>query len=198
MAKIWEAINQILEYYPRCIKFTWKASRRYALLAFAFSILSSVVPAAQVWISKIVIDTVIQSLDSPTVDWFSLLSPIGAVVVVWMIGGICQSASRSLVEQIGFYTRNYSQHLIFSKTSRLDLAFFETPAFFDEMEKARGEGYRANNLAVLSVQIVSSIVSVTAMLVLLLEVHWTAPFVLLVTAVPQVVVVITQGNATVL
>ncbi len=192
MSSLWRSVKQVLEYYPRCIKLTWQASHRYALLAFIFSIFSSVVPAAQVWISKIVIDTVVQSLSNTTaditVDWFKLLSPIGGVLVIWMIGGICQSVSNTLNEQIGFYTRNYSQYLILSKASRLDLAFFETPKFFDEMEKARSEGYRANNLAVLSVRIISSAVSVILMIVLLLEVHWAAAIILLVTTTPQAIV----------
>ena len=192
MSSLWRSVRQVLEYYPRCIKLTWQASRRYALLAFVFSIFTSVVPAAQVWISKIVIDSVVEFLGDTsadiTVDWLKLLSPIAGVLAVWMVGGICQSVSNTLNEQIGFYTRNYSQFLILNKASRLDLAFFETPRFFDEMEKARGEGYRANNLAVLSLTIISSAISVILMMVLLLEVHWAAAVILLLSTMPQVIV----------
>ena len=100
MSKIRTAISRIAEYYPRCLKLVWQASRKYAILAFTFSILSAVVPAAQVWLSKVVIDTVVDTLNNPTgvatADWFELLAPIGVVFLVWVVGGICQSASSSL------------------------------------------------------------------------------------------------------
>ena len=192
MSDLLYAIRQIVKYYPRCLKLVWQASRWHAICAFGLSILSSVVPVAQVWISKVVIDTVVESLGDNSgahaIDWFELLSPIGAILAVWMTGGICQSVSRMLSEQLGHQVRNYSQALIFRKASELDMAFFENPEFFDEMEKARGEGYRANNLAVLSVNIVSSSVSTIAMLALLLQLHWVAVLILVATALPQVVV----------
>ena len=54
------------------------------------------------------------------------------------------------------------------------------------MEKARSESYRAHNLAVLSLTIVSSSIGLTSMLALLLSVHWAAPLILLLTSAPQV------------
>ncbi len=186
------AVRQIVKVYPRCLKLVWQAGRWVAICAFGLSILNSVVPVAQVWISKVAIDTVVDSLGDNSgthaIDWLELLSPIGAILAVWMAGGVCQSASRMLSEQLGQQVRNYSQALIFRKASEMDMAFFENSEFFDEMEKARGEGYRANNLAVLSVSIVSSSVSTIAMLALLLHLHWAAVLILVATTLPQVVV----------
>ena len=192
MSNFWNAIRQIVKYYPRCLKLVWQASRWYAICAFLLSILNSIVPVAQVWISKVVIDTVVESLGDNSgiraIDWLELLSPIGAILAVWMIGGICQSVSLMLSEQVGHQVRNHTQALIFRKASELDMAFFENADFFDEMEKARGEGYRANNLAVLSLDIVSSSVSTIAMLALLLQLHWAAVMILVLSALPQVIV----------
>ena len=186
-----EPVQRVFEYYPRCIRLIWEAGRVYALLAFAMSIISALVPAAQVWISRIVIDTVVTALgDRPgvPVNWVELLTPIVAVFALWVLGSLCGAAASGLQEQVGFLVRHHVQYLILNKAAQLDIAFFETPAFYDEMEKARGEGYRAHNLAVLSVSIVSSTVSLAAMLGLLLAVHWAAALVLLVTSAPQVIV----------
>ena len=189
--QVLEPIKTILQYYPRCLRLIWDASRLYALLVFGVSILSAAVPAAQVWISKIVIDTVVDAVRNGTgapVDWGELLTPVVVVFAVWMLGAACGGAANGLQEHIGALVRNHSQHLILSKAAQLDIAFFETPAFFDEMEKARSEGYRAHNLAVLSVTIVSSTVSLVAMLSLLLAVHWAAVALLVVTSAPQMIV----------
>ena len=65
-------IAQIIEYYPRCIRLVWDAAGLHAILAVGVSMLGAVVPAAQVWITKIVIDSVVSAVDDgggAAVDW---------------------------------------------------------------------------------------------------------------------------------
>ena len=185
-------IAQIVEYYPRCIRLIWEAAGLYAIPTVAVGMLGAVVPAAQVWISKIVIDNVVGAVgdgDGAQVDWIGLLIPIAGVFSVWVLGSLCGAAANGLQAKVGYLVRQHSQYLILRKAARLDIAFFENSAFYDEMEKARSESsFRAYNLAVLSLTIVTSLTGLTAMLAVLLSVHWAAPIVLLVTSAPQVIV----------
>lgn len=191
VSAILRPIAQIIEYYPRCIRLVWDAAGPHAILAIGVSILGAVVPAAQVWITKIVIDSVVSAVGDgggAAVDWVGLLIPVAGVFGVWILGSICSAAANGLLEKVGYLVGNHSQYLILRKAAQLDIAFFENSAFFDEMEKARSETYRTQNLAVLSLLIVSSLTGLTAMLAVLLSVHWAAPIILLVTAAPQVIV----------
>ena len=184
-------IAQIIEYYPRCARLVWDAAGVHASLAIGVSILGAVVPAAQVWITKIVIDNVVSAVGDgggAAVDWIGLLVPVAGVFGVWILGSICSAAANGLLEKVGYLVGNHSQYLILRKAAQLDIAFFENSSFFDEMEKAKSETYRTQNLAVLSLLIVSSLTGLTAMLAVLLSVHWAAPIILLVTAAPQVIV----------
>ena len=185
-------IAQVVEYYPRCVRLIWDASGLQAILAVGVNMLGAVVPAAQVWITKIVIDNVISAVgnaDGAAVDWIGLLIPVAGVFGVWILGSICSAVANGLIEKVGYLVRTHSEYLIIRKAAQLDIAFFENPAFFDEMEKARSESsYRAYNLAALSLTIVSSLTGLIAMLAVLLSVHWAAPIILLVTAAPQVIV----------
>ncbi len=184
-------IAQVIEYYPRCVRLIWDAAKLDAILAFAVSMLGAVVPAAQVWITKIVIDNVVSAVGDgggAAVDWIGLLIPVAGVFSVWILGSLCGAAANGLLEKVGYLVSNHSQYLILRKAAQLDIAFFENSAFFDEMEKARSEIYRAHNLAILPLLIVSSLTGLTAMLAVLLSVHWAAPIILLVTSAPQVIV----------
>ena len=96
--------------------------------------------------------------------------------------------SNGLMEQLGLCVKNHSHQLILRKASQLDIAFFDTSSFYDEMDRAIRDGYRATSLAMLSVGIIASAVSLIAILGLLVRVHWAAPLVILVTAIPQVVI----------
>ena len=185
------SIAQTARYYPRCLRLVWDAAGLHGVLAAAVNMLNAVVPAAQVWITKIVIDNVAAVLGGPgetPVDWVGLLTPVAGVFGVWLLGALCGAAETGLLEKVGVAVSNHSHYLILKKAARLDIAFFENPAFFDEMEKARSETYRAHNLAVMSLLIPSSLAALASMLVLLLSVHWAAPIALLVTAAPQVIV----------
>ena len=99
-----EPIKAVIHYYPRCIRLIWDSSRLYAVLAFSMNIVSAAVPAAQIWIAKIVIDTLLTTLDdragSP-VDWIGLLTPIAAVLAVWFVGNLCGAVANGLQEQVG-------------------------------------------------------------------------------------------------
>ena len=184
-------IAQVIEYYPRCVRLIWDAAKLDAILAFAVSMLGAVVPAAQVWITKIVIDNVVSAVGDgggAAVDWIGLLIPVAGIFSVWILGSLCGAAANGLLEKVGYLVSNHSQYLILRKAAQLDIAFFENSAFFDEMEKARSEIYRAHNLAILPLLIVSSLTGLTAMLAVLLSVHWAAPIILLVTSAPQVIV----------
>ena len=192
MSKIWQALTLIAAYFPRSIKLVWQANPRCAFLVFLFSVLSGAAPAAQVWISKVVIDQVVENLKTfngtAEFDWVSVLAPIAVAFLIWVVSGICRSVSVVLVDQVGFQTRAYAQQLILAKAATLDIAFYETPAFFDQMENARRESNRAHNLAVLSVMAISGVVSAVTMLGLLLKIHFAAVLVLLVVTAPQVIV----------
>ena len=191
MSAILRPIAQIIEYYPRCVRLVWDAAGAHAILALGVSILGAVVPAAQVWITKVVIDNVVSAVGDgggAAVDWVGLLIPVAGVFGVWILGSICSAAATGLQEKVGFLAGNHSQYLILRKAAQLDIAFFENSVFFDEMEKARSEIYRSHNLAILSLLIVSSLTGLIAMLAVLLSVHWAAPIILLVTAAPQVIV----------
>ena len=140
-------IAQIIEYYPRCIRLIWDAAKLSAILAVGTNMLSAVVPAAQVWITKIVIDNVVSAVgngDGAAVDWIALLIPVAGVFSVWVLGALCGAAANGLIEKVGYLVRNHSEYLILRKAAQLDIAFFEDSAFFDEMEKARSESsYRS-------------------------------------------------------
>lgn len=179
-------------YYPRVIKLVWEANPRYALLAVIFSIAGAMVPVAQIWMSKVIVDRVVETIGASgrgaPFGWFSVLAPVGLVFLVWTAGNVCQSFSVGVREILGYQVRNHAEYLLLKKSAQLDMAFFEAPKFYDQMENARRENYRAHNLALLTLDIFSESISLVMMLALLLKLHPAAVFVLLLTSVPQVII----------
>ncbi|MCK5380043.1 MAG: ABC transporter ATP-binding protein, partial [Candidatus Latescibacteria bacterium] len=192
MRENWQTFRRVIGYYPRVLKLVWEASARYMLLIILVTVLSSAVPPAQVWMSKVIIDRVTEALRTSTqglpFDWYAVLIPIGLIFLVWVLGGVCQSLRLGIREQMGFQVANYVEYTVLKKAAQLDIAFYENPAFFDQMEKARRDNFRVHNLAILWVEIFGGLLSLCAMLGLLFRLHPMAVVVLLFTSVPLVVV----------
>lgn len=185
-----EKISQSLIYFKRTLRLVWASSRFYTILTLFLVSVGAVVPTVQVWVSKLVIDRVAISIQQAQLgtdlDWYSLFSPIIFISVIWIIGSFCQSLANGAREQLGFRSMVHSEHLVLKKVSVLDLAFFDHPDFFDKMDNARKENFRAYNLANLTINLVQEIISLTAMLWLLFHIHPAAAAILILTSAPQV------------
>lgn len=190
--KFHRRLLKLAGYYPRVIKLVWEANPRYAILAIVFSVAGAMVPVAQIWMSKVVVDRVVETIGTygtgAPLDWFSILAPVGLAFLLWTAGSVSQSVSTGVREVLGYQVRNHAEYLLLKKAAQLDMAFFETPKFYDRMENARRENYRAHNLALLTLDIFSESISLIMMLALLLKLHPAAVFLLVATSIPQVLV----------
>ena len=153
MKERFQSFSRAAKVFPRVLKLVWKASPSYTLLTILLTVISSAVAPAQIWISKVTIDRVTESVrlfaQGIPVDWYAVLLPVGLIFLIWIVGGVCQSLTGGIREVWGFQVWIYGEHSILKKATQLDLAFYETPAFYDQMENARRDGYRIYNLAML-------------------------------------------------
>ena len=192
MREIWQTFCRVAGYYPRVLSLVWRATPRYTLLNIVLTIVSSAVPPAHVWITKVIIDRITEAFRASTqgvpFDWYEVLAPIGLIFLLWVVGGLCQSMKSGITELMGFRVRNRVEYLVLEKASQLDIAFYETPAFFDKMENARREPFRIHNLAVLCIDFAGGFLGLGAMLGLLWRLHPVVVVVLLLTSLPQVAV----------
>lgn len=189
LRRLWLRISRLAGYYPRMLKLIWDADPRYALLAVIFSAAGATVPVAQIWISKVVVDRIVENVRSSSSappDWLSVLAPVGLVFIVWAAGNICQSISSGIREILGYRVRIHAEYLLLKKAAGLDIAFFEAPEFYDKLENARRENYRAHNLALLSLDFFSACLTFGLMMGLLTKLHPAAVLLLLLTSAPQV------------
>ena len=190
MRKIWQTIYQVIGLYPRVLKLVWKAAPLYTLFTVLLTIISSVVPPVQVWLSKVIIDRITEALQASAqgvpLNWYTILMPVGAIFLVWILGGACQSFSGGMKQLLGQKVQICGEYMVLRKAAQLDIAFYETPAFYDQMENARRDGYRIHNLAVLWLDAFGGFLSLGMMLWLLFRIHPVTVVVLLLTTVPQV------------
>lgn len=59
MTANWRTFREIWVNYPRVLRLVWGASPRFAFFATFFAMLSAAAAPAQIWLSKIIIDSII-------------------------------------------------------------------------------------------------------------------------------------------
>ena len=180
--------------YLRVLMLVWRAKPVYLNVAVSLAAISAAVTPTQIWLSKVIIDRITESVGlagASSFEWDRIVVPILGILALWSIAGTCRTLSveATMIASINF--RNFAEYLLLKKASELDVAFFETPGFYDKMENALKNIPQAQGLVFQSLTFFGSLLSVVATLALLLKLHPLAVVVLVVSCAPQAVV---QGH----
>jgi ATP-binding cassette, subfamily B, bacterial len=182
---------QVLGRYPQALQLVWQANPRYTLLITVLTLISSLTTPAQIWLTKVLIDRVNAVVQvagqGRTVDWPAILLPAVAFVLALVISDVSASLRGSLRDILQTQVNNHAQTLILAKAASLDIAFYETPAFYDRMENATRDVWRTQNLPWILLDTSGAALSLIITIGLLAGLHpLAAPF-LIVTAIPQLI-----------
>lgn len=183
---------------PRMLGLVWKASPAYALLTIMLTAITAAAAPAQIWMTKMVIDRVVGATQTgaPRIaeGWAALLAPLSGVLLVWVVGVVCQSLRKELGELMAYRTRMHIECLILEKAAELDMAFYETPAFHNQLALAGVESFRAHNFATLSLDLLGNLLSLGALLAMLARLHPLVVVTLVLTAAPMMLILAYAAN----
>src|SRR5690606_1929609 len=59
----WKDASDALRNTPQAFKLVWQASKRHTLINFSLIPLIAVLPAAQSWVGKMIVDRILQAID---------------------------------------------------------------------------------------------------------------------------------------
>ena len=126
-----------LRYVPRLLRLVWETHRGYTLAMLALRLVQSMVPVANLWIAKLVIDEVVRLAQQRGGDashlWALVATELGVVV-----GGDLLGRVSSLTEgMLGELFNNRISVRLMQHAATLDLQQFEDPTFYDHLERAR-------------------------------------------------------------
>lgn len=179
------ALRSIALVVPRIFRYLWRADRVLLVVQCALMLVTAVVPAAIVYMTKVIIDTVLAAAGQET-DWMAVFQPVAVIFALWIGQALIDAVSnyaQSLFSERIWYTGYQG---VIDKAGAVDVAFFETPRFYDQMHHANTQIYRLTNICHSTMSLVSQLFSVAAMMALLSILHPLAIVVLLATALPRV------------
>ena len=125
-----------LRYIPPLIKLVWETHRGYTTAMAILRLMRAGIPVAMLWVGKLIIDTVVASRESS--PDFARLWRLVALEIAIVTANDVLARTSSLVESLlGDLFSNHTSVRLMEHAATLDLAYFEDPAFYDHLERAR-------------------------------------------------------------
>ena len=192
MFKSISEIGKTVRNYPRVVVLMWKASPKEMTVFSLFNILIAAITPLQIWLSKYIVDEVVDAIQanegtaSTHLQQIALL--IGLQLLLWLAGNAIVSIKNMVTYPLNLKVNYYTQELIFQKLSKLDLAFFESPTFFNQMTHARDESVQripnfVNNVS----ELLSSILMLITLLIMVANLHVLAMLSIIVLSIPHLI-----------
>lgn len=138
--KLTKALAQ-LPYLPRALKLVWEVARPWTIVWIILLIVQGLLPAATVYLTKLVVDGVVASARSggawPNVRQVLILaSLLGAILLLMEVVRNAINWVRTVQSEL---LQDHITSLIHEKSVSADLAFYELSDYYDHLHRARAE-----------------------------------------------------------
>lgn len=183
--EFWEALRNT----PEAFRLVWSASRPAAIVGITLTLIAAVMPAAQAWVGKLIIDAIVTAAGEgmQAMDGLRFVAPYLAMEFGLVLVSSLTSQMRSLFDRIiQSQLTNLVNSMIIRKAINLDLQFFENPIFYDTLQNARRQAdTSALNIVNSTLQMVQQVITLVSLIILLLRFSpWLAVIVFL-SAIPS-------------
>lgn len=133
----WQERLTALRNVPPVLKIVWQSGPAVVTFGLIFRLIGAVLPIALLWITKLIIDGIVQVVSyhqpvSPHLWWL-----VGAEFTVAVFSSIL---TRGIDFSDALLADKYTRHVsiaVMKHASELDLTVYEDPVFYDRLERAR-------------------------------------------------------------
>lgn len=188
-AKLRKAVAQ-LPHLPRALELIWSAAPGWTCIWAVLLIMQGLLPVATVYLTRSLVNGLVLALRTHS-SWQQVLvmaTVMGAIMLLSEllrgISGWVRTAQAELVQ-------DYITSLIHEKSAAVDLAFYESPDFYDHLHRARMDAsYRPVALLENLGNLTQNGITLVAMLAVLIPYSVWLPIILLASTLPALYVVL--------
>ncbi len=133
----WRERLEALRNLPPVLKIVWESGPLVVALGLAFRLVASLLPVALLFVTKLIIDNIENTVKSgqavPHSLWWLVAAEFGLVVVSGVL-------TRTIDYLDSLFADKYTRHVsieVLRHAAKLDLTTYEDPVFYDRLERAR-------------------------------------------------------------
>lgn len=172
MINIAASIHGLFDLWRKVFRLLHFSSRRLSLLVGAVTLAEAVFSILGLWLIKLLVDTLskVEEFEGVGSEVFLLLAITG---VATLAAFVTQSFGNFLRSKQGMRVADYVDGKIHDRAIQVDLGFYESPAYFDSLQRARQAGtQRPAQLVTTALLLGKSIVFLFAVLFMLAGLEW--------------------------
>ncbi len=171
----------------------WEANPLQTLGIATLSVLQALLPAATLWVAKLLLDAVAAAiagdLGAPAEALQQMLGLLLLQVGISAAASIIAALQGAIRELLGDALQNRISRRILSKANELDLPQFEDPTSYDALQNAYREvGTRPLGVFTQIVALVQALVTLSSVSALMAQLGWAIVPLVLLASVPSVIV----------
>ncbi len=130
--------RRLLAYVPKALELVWNGAARWTLVWGALLVVQGLLPGASVYLTKWVLDAASEAIGKG-VAWSNvqlIVVPGGLMALVLLLQQLTQAANGWVQTAQSEHVADYIQKLIHDQAGSLDLAFYESPDYYDTLNQA--------------------------------------------------------------
>jgi ATP-binding cassette subfamily B protein len=171
----------------------WRAARGWTLAWFTLLCIEGLLPAALVYLSRSLVDSLAAAIGTGW-SWeniWPVAFPGALITVIIAVQELMQGLSSWVRTAQAELVRDHLSALVHEKSLAVDLAFYESPEYHDQLERARND-LSSRPLALLESMggLLQNSITLLAMAMLLIPYGVWLPFVLFISTIPAFYVVL--------
>lgn len=176
----------------RAFGLVWEADSRTTVHLSLITLASGLLPVAQAWVGKLIVDSVVQSMQHKVTFREGVFAALPFLVAEFGLLFFSSAINqfRSFFEEVMDHKLGHSiNSRIVKKALDLDLTYFEDADFYDKMQNARRQSeFRAMAIVDRSLLLVQSVVTLISFLILLASFSPWIAFILFFATLPAFIV----------
>ena len=180
-------------FLARAMGLALKAAPGWSLLWIGVLIVQGLLPAAIVYLSKILVDSLVAALGSGSAlaDVRPLLWPLMLLVLTLVLMAVAQSGLKIIRSIQSQMVQDRISAMIQRQCTQLDMSFYESSVSFDKLHRAKSDSaHRSLELVEALSSLLQNSITLTAMALILIPYGWWAPAALSASTLPVLFVVL--------
>ena len=191
------ALLDQLPYLPRAFSMVWEATGYWTLTWAILLLLQGVLPVGIVYLTRWLVDGLVAAVEAGG-SWESVqptLILVALMAGVMLANELLSSATGWIRTAQSELVKDHISNLIHEKSVAVDLAFYESPEYYDHLHRARAEAqYRPLALLENAGNLVKNCITLLAMAAVLIPLGVWLPIALLLSTLPALIVVLRYSS----
>src|SRR5271157_2767425 len=177
-------------YLPRALRLVWTAASRWTTFWAALLAVQGLLPVATVYLTRGLVNGLVAAIRTAG-SWRPVLVLAAAMGALMLLSELLRSLAAWVRTAQAALVQDHISSLIHAKSASVDLAFYDSPDFYDHLHRARADaGYRPVALLESLGGLAQNGVTLVAMFGVLIPYGPWLPLALLASSLPAVWVVL--------